>query len=183
MESRRQCPASWEKDGVEGGPSSVDIILKWITTAGNLQRWRGDTAGGKTKKVLAAEIADLIKKAGITGRFLQKVNGLQDSYNKAAGIERQSDEGILDKDEEKTFHDKLVSICKYWDTLEPIFHDRASSKPIAPTGTFNSAKPFSVASARSSVGGCSSFGRAHCRCAGAGNYFDEPLRVNRRKLC
>ncbi|ETI39376.1 hypothetical protein L914_00401 [Phytophthora nicotianae] len=124
-------------------------MLKWITTAGNLQRWRGDTAGGKTKKALATEIADQIKKAGITGwtykGVLQKVNDLQDSYNKAADLKRQSGEGIRDEDEEKTFHDKLVTICKYWDTLEPFFHDRASSKPIAPTGTFNAAKPFCIA--------------------------------------
>ncbi|ETN16199.1 hypothetical protein PPTG_06391 [Phytophthora nicotianae INRA-310] len=31
--------------------------------------------------------------------------------------------------------DKLFRICKHWDVLYPVFHDRASAKPIAPTGT------------------------------------------------
>ncbi|ETI31351.1 hypothetical protein, variant 2 [Phytophthora nicotianae] len=66
---------------------------------------------------------------------MQKLNDIQDSYNKAADVERQSGEGILDEDEERTFHDKLVRICKHWDVLYPVFHDRASAKPIAPTGT------------------------------------------------
>ncbi|KAG1688956.1 hypothetical protein DVH05_002942 [Phytophthora capsici] len=141
----RRRPVSWEKDGVGDGPSSVDVILKWITAEGNLQRWRGDTVGGKTKKSLASEIADLIKDAGITGRtikgVLQKVNDIQDSYNRAADLKRQSGEGILDEDEAKTFHDKLVSVCKHWDVLDPVFHNRASSKPIAPMGTFRPLLP------------------------------------------
>ncbi|ETN16200.1 hypothetical protein, variant 1 [Phytophthora nicotianae INRA-310] len=66
---------------------------------------------------------------------MQKLNDIQDSYNKAADVERQSGEGILDEDEERTFHDKLFRICKHWDVLYPVFHDRASAKPIAPTGT------------------------------------------------
>ncbi|KAG6943782.1 hypothetical protein JG688_00017432 [Phytophthora aleatoria] len=87
---------------------------------------------------------------------LQKVNDIQDSYNKAADLNRQSGEGILDEDEAKTFHDEkqltLVSICKHWDILDPVFHNRASAKPIAPTGTFNSAKPFTISAPRSSAG-------------------------------
>ncbi|KAG1701522.1 hypothetical protein DVH05_010823 [Phytophthora capsici] len=125
--AQRRRPVSWQKDGVDGGPSSVDVILKWITAEGNLQRWRGDTVGGKTKKALASEIAELIKEAGITGRtykgVLQKINEIQDSYNKAADLKRQSGEGILDEDAAKTFHDKLVAICKHWDILDPVFHN------------------------------------------------------------
>ncbi|ETM31768.1 hypothetical protein L914_20716, partial [Phytophthora nicotianae] len=96
--AQRRPPVSWQKDGVDGGPSSVDVILKWITTEGNLQRWCGDTVGGNTKK------------ACITGRtykgVLQKINDIQDSYNKAADLKRQSVEGIPDEDEAKIFHDK-----------------------------------------------------------------------------
>ncbi|ETP01272.1 hypothetical protein F441_21460 [Phytophthora nicotianae CJ01A1] len=132
----RRPPVSWQKDGVDGGPSSVDVILKWITTEGNLQRWCGDTVGGNTKK------------ACITGRtykgVLQKINDIQDSYNKAADLKRQSGEGIPDEDEAKIFHDKLVSICKHWDILDPVFHNLASAKPVAPTGTFKDAKAFTI---------------------------------------
>ncbi|KAG1687114.1 hypothetical protein DVH05_005392 [Phytophthora capsici] len=62
--------------------------------------------------MLATEIADLIKKAGITGRtdkgVMQKLDDIQDSCNKAADVERQSEEGILDEDEERTFHGKIL---------------------------------------------------------------------------
>ncbi|KAF1794678.1 hypothetical protein GQ600_24573 [Phytophthora cactorum] len=51
LQSTRRRPVSWGKDGVDGGPSSVDIILKWLTADRNLQRWRGDTAEDKTKKI------------------------------------------------------------------------------------------------------------------------------------
>ncbi|KAE8984319.1 hypothetical protein PR002_g22983 [Phytophthora rubi] len=122
-----------------------------------LQRWRGDTVGGKTKKALASEIADLIKEAGVKGReykgVLQKVNDIQDSYNKAADLKRQSGEGILDEDEAKTFHDKLFGICKHWDVLDPVFHNRSSSRPIAPNGTFKNAPPFVITSARENTEG------------------------------
>ncbi|KAE8982336.1 hypothetical protein PR003_g23308 [Phytophthora rubi] len=46
------------------------------------------------------------------------------------------------------FLDKLVGICKHWDILDPVFHNRSSSRLIAPTGTFKNAPPFVITSAR-----------------------------------
>ncbi|KAE9075772.1 hypothetical protein PF005_g24862 [Phytophthora fragariae] len=88
------------------------------------------------------------RRQGLRAGSTKKVNDIQDSYNKAADLKRQSGEGILDEDEAKTFHDKLFGICKHWYVLDPVFHNRSSSRPIAPNGTFKNAPPFVITSAR-----------------------------------
>ena len=57
-------PRRWEDDGVDGGPSSLTILLDWITWWNNYSRWKGD-AEGLTKQTLCAEIIDLMKEAKI----------------------------------------------------------------------------------------------------------------------
>ena len=89
----RKVPRKWEDDGVNGGPSSIDIILDWITSGTNYAKWRGDT-GEVTKQVLCEEIISLMTAAGIHHRksadIRTKIFELQTSYNKA----RDWSEGI-----------------------------------------------------------------------------------------
>jgi hypothetical protein len=40
----------WDRDGVDGGSSSVKIVLEWLTTGSNYPQWRDDLEEGKTKK-------------------------------------------------------------------------------------------------------------------------------------
>jgi hypothetical protein len=47
----------------------VEIVLEWLTTGSNYQRWKGDLEEGKTKKSLCSEILELMKENGIHHRY------------------------------------------------------------------------------------------------------------------
>ena len=64
----KQPSIPWEKDGVDGGKSSMSILLNWLTTSNNYQRWRGDKAHGTTKKSICSEIIQLMVAQGINHR-------------------------------------------------------------------------------------------------------------------
>jgi hypothetical protein len=93
----RKVPKKWEDDGVDGGLSSIDIILDWITSGTNYARWKGD-AEGVTKQVLCGEIIGLLIAAGIHHRknpdIRAKIYELQTSYNKARDWSENTGEGI-----------------------------------------------------------------------------------------
>ncbi|KAH9446003.1 hypothetical protein KEM48_004600 [Puccinia striiformis f. sp. tritici PST-130] len=104
--SSRKKPISWENDGVDKdgvvGFSSMQILLDWLTTEGNFERWRGDIQGGLTKEVLAGEIITIYAENGIHHRnnkdVRSKIQELQDSYSKACDWLRNTGEGIRDED-------------------------------------------------------------------------------------
>ena len=80
----RKTRQSWTNDGVDGGQSSLDVVLDWLTTASNYAKWRGD-GSGVTKKALCGEIIGKMKSVGILHRTIpdhQKLNEIQVSYNK-----------------------------------------------------------------------------------------------------
>jgi len=104
-QAKQKRPAiAWDKDGSDG-QSSIRVILDWLSTEGNYQRWRGDTKGGANKTTLANEILNEMVKSGITHRDVKgiqtKIQELQTSYGKACDFLRGSGAGILDKDIEE----------------------------------------------------------------------------------
>ncbi|OAV86381.1 hypothetical protein PTTG_29940 [Puccinia triticina 1-1 BBBD Race 1] len=88
----------WDRDGVDGGNSSMDIVLEWLSSDSNYQRWRGDLEEGKTKKSLCSEILQIMIASGITHRITQKISDLQSSYNTARDWKRNTGAGILESD-------------------------------------------------------------------------------------
>lgn len=55
----------WRKDGVNGGPSSMIVLINWIQKKNNFYRWYANHA---SKKTLCIEITDLLKAVGIHHR-------------------------------------------------------------------------------------------------------------------
>ena len=101
-QAKQKKPAvPWDKDG-QDGQSSIQIILDWLGTKGNYQKWRGDTKGGATKTALATKILAEMKKNGINHRDAKgiqtKIQELQISYGKASDFLRGSGAGLLDED-------------------------------------------------------------------------------------
>ncbi|KAH9464879.1 hypothetical protein Pst134EB_004384 [Puccinia striiformis f. sp. tritici] len=120
----------WDRDGVNGGLSSIEIILCWITTGKNYEKWRGDKEEGKSKVRLLTEINKLMNESGIFHReprgIRQKIGELQKLYNKARDFLKNTGEGILAEDEENgvyTVEQKLHEDCPYWDQLDPVMED------------------------------------------------------------
>jgi hypothetical protein len=121
--SNKKKAVPWDQDGVNGGSSSLEIVLEWLTTGSNCQQWRGDLEEGKTKKSLCTEIIELMKENGIYHRdakgksqrskqcfflltpFLssllgitQQISDLQASYNTAQDWRRNTSAGNLKSD-------------------------------------------------------------------------------------
>ena len=89
----------WANDGIDGGPSSMSILLDWLTTEGNYSRWKGSETqkgistwlglkGGVKKETLCTEICNLIKNAGIMTRnnadIRTKIGSIEQAFRKAA---------------------------------------------------------------------------------------------------
>ncbi|KAA1122116.1 hypothetical protein PGTUg99_028563 [Puccinia graminis f. sp. tritici] len=55
----------WETDGINGGPPSMRILLDWLSSQDNWQRWVGF---GVTRRILAEEILQVMRSHGINHR-------------------------------------------------------------------------------------------------------------------
>jgi hypothetical protein len=86
--TRRQ-PISWASDGVNGGKSSIEILLEWMQEEHNLSRWWGsdNEVAPTTKEALCFEIMARFAESGIVGRnkadIRSKIHELQNIYAKA----------------------------------------------------------------------------------------------------
>ncbi|KAI9610237.1 hypothetical protein KEM48_002598 [Puccinia striiformis f. sp. tritici PST-130] len=67
----------WDRDGVNGGSSSIELVIQWLITGNNYKQWRGDTEEG----------------------IRQKIADLQRLYNNACDFTKNTGEGILAEDE------------------------------------------------------------------------------------
>ncbi|KAH9450853.1 hypothetical protein Pst134EB_018362 [Puccinia striiformis f. sp. tritici] len=55
----------WDRDGINDGPSSIQIVLSWISADDNYERWRGDNKKGKTKTRFLSQIVQEMIQHGI----------------------------------------------------------------------------------------------------------------------
>ena len=80
---------SWLKDGVNGGMSSMDILINWLANKANYSKWRGgdNNAERTPKKVLLEEIIEQMRQVGIYHRLpkdvASKISTLQSNYRTA----------------------------------------------------------------------------------------------------
>lgn len=77
---------SWVKDGVNGGPSSMDVLIKWLSYRPNYKKWRREdySMDRVPKKDLLEEIIDKLRQVGIYHRLAKdvasKISTLQSNY-------------------------------------------------------------------------------------------------------
>ncbi|KAI9208567.1 uncharacterized protein BJ171DRAFT_565088 [Polychytrium aggregatum] len=125
--------ARWNNDGVDGGPSSLTVILDWLRTPGNYAKWRGDIAG-ITKKALSAEIIAKLAEVKIVRSHSQISNKMiefQTKYNQAAHWLATVGEG-QQYDNQGKIKATLLKLCSLWVELHPIMSiDGPSLSPLA----------------------------------------------------
>ena len=78
----------WDKDGIDGGKSSLSVLLEWLTTEGNYRKWKGgDKQSGKTKETICSEIVAIMKDNGLHHRknmnIRDKIQLLENQYKDA----------------------------------------------------------------------------------------------------
>ncbi|KAI9600217.1 hypothetical protein KEM48_000824 [Puccinia striiformis f. sp. tritici PST-130] len=122
----------WDRDGVNGGSSSIELVIQWLITGNNYERWRGDTEEGKSKAQFLSEINQIMIKKGILHRdakgIRQKIADLQRSYNNACDFTKNTGEGILAEDEANGVH--TVQVMSVLDLLDPVMSDRSVTEPL-----------------------------------------------------
>lgn len=78
---------SWLKDGVNGGPSSMDVLVNWLSKKTNYAKWKGDDCERIPKKSLLESIIDEMREVGIYHRLAKdvasKISTLQANYRLA----------------------------------------------------------------------------------------------------
>ncbi|EHS64100.1 hypothetical protein PGT21_009581 [Puccinia graminis f. sp. tritici] len=110
----------WDRDAINGGPSSLTILLNWLTTPGNYSRW--DAPGNPDREGICMEILELMENEGIHHRHVWGINHriqlLRRSYNTARNF-------IAHAQREPNIHDGIIllyarRVCPHWDLLHPI---------------------------------------------------------------
>ncbi|OAV85259.1 hypothetical protein PTTG_30658, partial [Puccinia triticina 1-1 BBBD Race 1] len=84
---------SWSSDGVNGGPPSMTILIDWMSTGDNYQRWHG-LGSQAAKRAMSQEILRELAVYGINNRKATEIClwifFLEQSYKEAAAFRRAS---------------------------------------------------------------------------------------------
>ncbi|KAI7902706.1 uncharacterized protein BX663DRAFT_67068 [Cokeromyces recurvatus] len=117
---------SWLKDGVNGGPCSMDILINWLSKKTNYAKWKGDDCERIPKKSLLESIIDEMRVAGIYHRLAKdvasKISTLQSNYRLAREWKEVDGKKLLETGiSEESIHDELLKRFPYWDALHEVF--------------------------------------------------------------
>jgi hypothetical protein len=115
---------SWTNDGPDASNNSLKILLDWLTTPGNYNRFTGGS-GGETRQVVVKEIQDKITEARIVSfcsidSIISKIKEIVSSYKRAHQIKNQTGQSM----------DNVYAACKHWDILDPILGCHPSVQPL-----------------------------------------------------
>jgi len=132
MSDKRRC-IPWDRDAMtDGGPTSMSVLLDWITTKPNYARFNRGTRNsltGKTKYAISMEVVTAITNAGIiTPRtqeaVIAKISQLETDYDEAHDWFTGAGAGITN---ESTIKAAILMRCKYYYDLYDVMQDRALS--------------------------------------------------------
>ncbi|KAA1082687.1 hypothetical protein PGT21_010515 [Puccinia graminis f. sp. tritici] len=63
-----QRPSGWERDGVNGGLTSIQMLLIWLTARGNYGRWLATTFDRQERDEVCTEIQEFFQIQGSIAR-------------------------------------------------------------------------------------------------------------------
>ncbi|KAL0075363.1 hypothetical protein F4703DRAFT_1798526 [Phycomyces blakesleeanus] len=85
--SQKRGLTCWNNDNVRDKPSSIQILIDWLTNAANYSCWKGRNSSRKTKETLCSEIKAIMVENDITHRsnsdIHSKIQYLHDKFKDA----------------------------------------------------------------------------------------------------
>lgn len=127
----------WTKDGKNGPDdptTSMSILLKWLTTEGNYNKYRGGSGSlGKGKMYWCNILSQEIKQAGVrtirTPKAIKnKISNIEDMFKEAHDWAHQTGAGVKE-DDPRQFNDYVKKKCPYYFDLLEVMQDRATARP------------------------------------------------------
>ncbi|KAI9250597.1 hypothetical protein BY458DRAFT_24348 [Sporodiniella umbellata] len=117
---------SWLKDGVNGGPSSMEVLVNWLSKKANYAKWKGNDHERIPKKSLLESIIDEMRKVGIYHRLAKdvasKISTLQANYRLARGWkEIEGKKWMGAGATEEVIYEELLKRFPYWTLLDKVF--------------------------------------------------------------
>ncbi|KAG7381908.1 hypothetical protein PHYPSEUDO_005490 [Phytophthora pseudosyringae] len=124
-------PIFWDRDGVNDGKSSLQVVLDWLSTETNYNKWRGsDRNNGNTKEALLKEIVAELRAVGFahraTGDVREKINTIEKQFREAVDFQAQTGAGITSA---STLRGEILKRCPYYYQLTAVFESRPSARP------------------------------------------------------
>ena len=127
----------WSNDGPNDFLNSQSILMDWITTEGNYNRYRGgDKHNGMSKASIATSIGtEIYNKIGVPrlGKDVEnKIQNLEAQYKKASDWKGATGAGISDPGKVEEY---LRKLCPYYFELQPIMESRHTTRPLLCSGS------------------------------------------------
>ncbi|GMF12395.1 unnamed protein product [Phytophthora lilii] len=134
---------SWDDDGVGGGPSSMEVLLKWLSMSGNAMRWRRSAGKGDGSRIeMTNEIYDMLLSYGIYYRSLGGIG------SKLWLLEHQLDQaenwlksrGLRHFDVSRKTEDAVLHMCPYYPEIKPLLRPKRAApiEPVARATSYSS---------------------------------------------
>lgn len=124
MKSKGKKPyKSWLKDGVQNGPSSMDILVEWLGDKANYIKWKQDYSINRVpKKELIEEMLDKLRQGGIYHRLPKDVaSKISTILNNYRIIRKWRDINLNNGNCSKTVQQEVLKRFPYWNSLHPVF--------------------------------------------------------------
>ncbi|KAG7393340.1 hypothetical protein PHYPSEUDO_009544 [Phytophthora pseudosyringae] len=125
---------SWDADGVDDGPSSMDVLIQWLEVPGNAARWlEPKREGDGSRMEMAYEVYDQLLAHGINYRKVASIN------TKLCKLEHQlqnaecwlKTKGLRHYDASKKSEREVLQRCPYYPVLKSLLRPKRSAAVVA----------------------------------------------------
>ena len=133
----------WDKDGRNGPDDPINsqsILMQWMLTEGNYNRFRGHDNGGKRKLAFGVELSERMQAQGCRAErsgeaVVKKIQEIESKFIKAHDWVNNTGQGVKERDGMETFEGCVRQRCKWYFELEPIMADRSKARAKVTTET------------------------------------------------
>ncbi|ETL49552.1 hypothetical protein L916_00972 [Phytophthora nicotianae] len=113
----------WNEDGVDGGPSSMELLLVWLRRDSNAVWWR-EASEKRLQSTMAHEVHELFVDHGVTHRSVSAI------YAKICQLAKQVTEadgwlvskGFWRENDNEEAKQTVLRICPDYEVVAPLLH-------------------------------------------------------------